>query len=70
MTHEGARAEIETNILGVLSLTEAFLPPLEQQANASIINVASGLAFVSMARFPIYCATKAFVDSFTMALRL
>ena len=28
-----------------------------------------GLAFVPMARFPIYCATKAFVRSFTISLR-
>ena len=34
-----------------------------------IINISSGLAFVPMARYPVYCATKAFVHSFTMSLR-
>lgn len=61
--------EVETNISGVLRMTTAFLPHLKRQPSATLINVTSGLAFVPMARFPIYCATKAFVHSFTMSLR-
>jgi uncharacterized oxidoreductase len=34
-----------------------------------LINVSSGLAFVPMARFPVYCATKAAIHSWTMSLR-
>ena len=66
---EGAIAdEIQTNIMGVLGMTIAFLPHLKSQAS-TIINVSSGLAFVPMARYPVYCATKAFVHSFTVSLR-
>ncbi|MGA3185712.1 MAG: SDR family NAD(P)-dependent oxidoreductase [Bryobacteraceae bacterium] len=61
--------EIETNIMGVLGMTTAFLPHLKSKASAAIVNVSSGLAFVPMARFPVYCATKAFVHSFTVSLR-
>ncbi len=61
--------EIDTNIKGVLRLVSAFLPHLKEQHGAAIVNVSSGLAFVPIARFPIYCATKAFVHSFTMSLR-
>jgi uncharacterized oxidoreductase len=61
--------EIATNISGVLRMANAFLPQLLQQPSATIVNVSSGLAFVPMARFPVYCATKAFVHSFTMSLR-
>jgi uncharacterized oxidoreductase len=61
--------EIGTNIMGVLGMTAAFLPHLKSKASATIINVSSGLAFVPMARFPVYCATKAFVHSFTVSLR-
>jgi uncharacterized oxidoreductase len=42
---------------------------LKGKAEATIVNVSSGLAFVPMARFPVYCATKAFVHSFTISLR-
>ena len=70
LDREGAQAEIETNIEGILRMTSAFLPHLKQKPASTIVNVTSGLAFVPMARFPIYCATKAFVHSFSMALRL
>ncbi len=60
--------EIETNITGVLGLTAAFLPHLKTRPS-TIVNVSSGLAFVPMARYPVYCATKAFVHSFTTSLR-
>ena len=60
--------EIQTNIMGVLGMTAAFLPHLKGRAS-TIINVSSGLAFVPMARYPVYCATKAFVHSFTVSLR-
>jgi uncharacterized oxidoreductase len=33
------------------------------------VNISSGLAFVPIARFPVYCATKAAVHSFTLSLR-
>jgi uncharacterized oxidoreductase len=61
--------EIETNIFGVIRTINAFLPHLKQQTGATIINVTSGLAFVPLAVYPVYCATKAFVHSFTMSLR-
>ncbi|HTD97295.1 MAG TPA: SDR family NAD(P)-dependent oxidoreductase [Edaphobacter sp.] len=61
--------EIDTNIVGVLKVTTAFLPHLKAQPHATVINISSGLAFLPMARYPIYCATKAFIHSFSMSLR-
>jgi uncharacterized oxidoreductase len=67
---EGAVAkEIDTNILGVIGMVYAFLSHLKRTPAAAIINVSSGLAFVPIARFPVYCATKAFIHSFSMSLR-
>ncbi len=61
--------EIETNLLGLLRMCCAFLPHLKSQPNATLINISSGLAFVPLARVPVYCATKAAVHSFCVSLR-
>jgi uncharacterized oxidoreductase len=65
----GLQDEINTNILGVIRVAHEFIRHLTRQSNAVLINVSSGLAFVPLARFPIYCATKAAVHSFTLSLR-
>ena len=36
---------------------------------ATLLNVSSGLAFVPLSVFPVYCATKAAVHSFSLSLR-
>jgi uncharacterized oxidoreductase len=69
LDEEGLLDEINTNVLGVIRIAAAFTPQLVQQQKAVLVNVSSGLAFVPMARFPVYCATKAAVHSFTMSLR-
>lgn len=61
--------EIETNVLGVIRIANTFLPCLKEKENAVLVNVSSGLAFVPLARFPIYCATKAAVHSLTLSMR-
>jgi uncharacterized oxidoreductase len=62
-------AEIQTNLLGLIRVTAEFLPHLKQQTGATLVNVSSGLAFIPMPAFPVYCATKAAVHSFTLTLR-
>jgi uncharacterized oxidoreductase len=61
--------EINTNILGVVRMSSEFMPQLAGKPNATLVNVSSGLAFVPLSFFPIYCATKAFVHSFSLSLR-
>jgi uncharacterized oxidoreductase len=60
---------IATNLLGPMRLTAELLPLLRKQAQATIITVSSGLAFVPMAMTPTYCATKAAIHSYTQSLR-
>ncbi|HXE52001.1 MAG TPA: SDR family NAD(P)-dependent oxidoreductase [Tepidisphaeraceae bacterium] len=61
--------EVNTNLLGLIRCAAAFLPHLKTRPRATLINVSSGLAFVPLVRFPIYCATKAAVHSFTVSIR-
>ena len=53
---------------GPIRLTAALLPHLETRADAAILNVTSGLAFVPFALTPTYSATKAALHSWTMSL--
>jgi len=62
-------SELNTNVLGLIRVSAEFIPHLRKQADATLVNVSSGLAFVPLARFPVYCATKAAVHSFTVSLR-
>ncbi|TCL04601.1 SDR family oxidoreductase [Sodalis ligni] len=64
-----AQAIVETNILGVLRVTAAFLPVLQGRPDAAIMATSSNLAFVPRADFPSYCASKAFLHSWLQSLR-
>ena len=65
----GMVEEIETNLLGLMRMCIAFIPHLKSRPEATLINISSGLAFVPLARVPVYCATKAAVHSFWVSLR-
>lgn len=62
--------EIDTNLNGTIRMSTQFLPLLQKQKRAAIVNVTSALAFVPLANTPVYCATKAALHSFTDSLRI
>ncbi|GAA4007239.1 SDR family oxidoreductase [Sphingomonas humi] len=64
-----AEAMIATNLLGPIRLTDSLVGHLAGQADAAIINVTSGLAFVPLMATPTYSATKAAIHSYTLSLR-
>ena len=64
--YQKANEEITTNVLAPIHLTSLFS---NLSSLKTIINVTSGLAFVQMAKVPVYCATKAFFHSFTLSSR-
>ncbi|WP_242186325.1 SDR family oxidoreductase [Sphingomonas sp. CARO-RG-8B-R24-01] len=64
-----AEAMIATNLLGPIRLTAALLPQLRKQADAAILTVSSGLAFVPLVVTPTYSATKAAIHSWSQSLR-
>ncbi len=61
--------EIEINLNGPVRMVQQFLPHLKTRADALIVNVSSGLAFVPMLAAPVYSATKAAMHSFSQSLR-
>lgn len=64
-----AEAEVVTNLLGPIRLTDALVDHLKTQDAAAIVNVTSGLAYVPMPKAATYCATKAALHSYTVSLR-
>jgi uncharacterized oxidoreductase len=52
-----------------IHLITHLMPMLKSRPEAMIVNVTSGLAIAPRAGGPIYCATKAGLRSYTMALR-
>lgn len=66
---EETRKEITINVEAPMHLSALLIPHLRKKEEAAIVNVSSGLAFTPMSIFPIYCATKAAIHSFSMTLR-
>ena len=64
--YQRAKEEISINIETPVHLVSLFI---KLQSLNTIINVTSGLAFTPLAKVPVYCATKAFLHSFTLSLR-
>ncbi len=64
-----AEATVTTNLLRPIRLTAALLPQLLTQPQAAVLTVSSGLAFMTLASTPTYCATKAAIHAYTQALR-
>jgi short-subunit dehydrogenase len=68
---DGARErdEITVNVGALVALTHAFLPGMLERKRGGVINVASTASFQPVTYMAVYGATKAFVRSFSAALR-
>jgi len=53
----------------VIHFTELLLPFLAQKTEAAVVNISSIAVFGSHKLLPTYCATKAALHSYTVALR-
>ncbi|MEO5667653.1 MAG: SDR family NAD(P)-dependent oxidoreductase [Bdellovibrionota bacterium] len=65
---ENIEGMIQLNVIALTSVTRRLLPFME--SGSRIVNVASSIAFLPVAGNAIYAATKAFVLSFSLALRV
>ncbi|MFM5894917.1 MAG: SDR family oxidoreductase [Novosphingobium sp.] len=64
-----ADTTIFLNLDAPIHLICALMPVLQSRPEAAIVNVTSGLALAPAAGTPVYCATKAGLRSYTLALR-
>jgi len=67
---ENINREIATNLSGTIQMVHQFLPHLIKKRAAAIVNVSSGIAFMTFSSAPVYSASKAGVRAYTQALRL
>lgn len=66
---DAADACIYANLSAPIRLIAALTERLRARPEAAIVNVTSGLAIAPAARQPVYCATKAGLRFYTLALR-
>jgi NAD(P)-dependent dehydrogenase (short-subunit alcohol dehydrogenase family) len=64
------RLEMDTHFFGTLAVTRAFAPQLAARGSSAVLNILSGLSWVSFPGVGAYCAAKAAEWSLTNALRL
>lgn len=66
---EQAVGLLQTNLLGPVRVSAAFIEHLKRQPDAYLINNSSVLAFLPLAGTALYSATKAAIHSYTLSQR-
>jgi short-subunit dehydrogenase len=61
---------LQVNIEALTQLTHAFAPQMIARGRGSIVNVSSLASVIPIPDFAVYAATKAYVTSFSEALRI
>ena len=61
--------QVLVNVLALTALTRALLPRMIAQKRGAILNVSSSAGFLPLPGIAAYAATKAFVTSFSEAIR-
>ncbi|MGI9114434.1 MAG: hypothetical protein DLM52_09160 [Chthoniobacterales bacterium] len=61
--------QVQVNVLALTVLTRAVLPRMVAQRRGAILNVSSSASFLPLPGFAVYAATKAYVTSFSEAIR-
>jgi len=65
---EEARQQFETNLFGVLRVTNAILPGMRQQGFGRIVNISSVLGFLPAPQMGMYAASKHAIEGYTETL--
>ena len=67
---ETARLVFETNVLGTMALTQAFVPQFRERRSGVIVNIGSIIATKAFPLVSVYAASKAAIESFSASLAL
>lgn len=65
---EEARQQFETNLFGVLRVTNVILPGMRQRGEGRIVNISSVLGFLPAPYMGMYAASKHAVEGYTETL--
>ena len=68
-TLDTARQEMETNYLGVITMTQAFAPVLARNGGGAFVNMLSAVSWVASPLITTYAASKSAAWSYTIAAR-
>jgi NAD(P)-dependent dehydrogenase (short-subunit alcohol dehydrogenase family) len=63
------RMQFNTNVFGLVEVTQAFLPQMRARGAGKVVNVSSIVGRMALPMQGIYCATKHAVEALTDALR-
>lgn len=63
-----SQGQIDCNIVALTRLAHAALSTMKKSRRGGIVNIASGAAFMPTPGIAVYCATKAYVVNFSLAL--
>jgi NAD(P)-dependent dehydrogenase (short-subunit alcohol dehydrogenase family) len=66
---EAARAQFDTNVFGIVRMTQAFAPVLAKNGGGAFLNVLSAASWVNSGAMNAYAASKAAAWSLTNGLR-
>jgi short-subunit dehydrogenase len=69
ITDDEMRGQFETNVFGLVAVSQAFLPAMRRRGRGRIVNVSSMVGRMTLPLQGIYCATKHAVESISDAMR-
>lgn len=67
-SEEQINAQIQTNLLGVIHVSRAFIPHFREKRSGTFINITSSFGLLSFPTCSIYSATKFGIDGFSEGL--
>jgi NAD(P)-dependent dehydrogenase (short-subunit alcohol dehydrogenase family) len=68
-SNEAARAQFETNVIGIIRMTQAFAPVLAKNGGGAFLNVLSAASWINSGAMTTYAVSKAAAWSLTNGIR-